>query len=422
MWGGNKLTLESHFLKVRKFTEHIVEPLQIEDFVLQAIPDVSPAKWHLAHTTWFFERFVLKPYIQDYQEFHPQFDYLFNSYYETIGNPFPRPSRGMLSRPMLQEVTDYRHFVENHVLNLIKYADQELKLEIEPIIEIGINHEQQHQELLFTDTKYNFSVNPLKPVYRETVPTADAPAVQELEWISYDGELVEIGHDGEGFAFDNESPRHKVWLNPYSIGSRPVTNREFIEFIEDGGYDKVQNWLSDGWSTVKKEGWKGPLYWEKINGDWHYFTLSGMCKVIGNEPVAHVSYYEADAYARWAKKRLPTEAEWENAFMDKEVNGNLADTGIYHPHVNENLRQGGLQQGFGDVWEWTMSPYTPYPGNQPLAGALGEYNAKFMANQMVLRGGSCVTPASHIRSTYRNFFQPEKRWQFSGFRLAKDLQ
>ncbi|HEX7065902.1 MAG TPA: ergothioneine biosynthesis protein EgtB [Bacillales bacterium] len=413
------MSIKSRFTEVRNFTEHIIEPLQTEDFILQAIADVSPAKWHLAHTTWFFERFILVPNEPNYQEFQPAFDHLFNSYYETIGTPFPRPNRGLLSRPAIKEVLDYRRYVEEHVVNLLEQGDQDLLSRVEPIIEIGINHEQQHQELLFTDIKYNFSVNPLKPLYRE-IALPSHSTNEALKWQSFEGGLIETGHDGEGFAFDNESPRHKEWLDPYAIASRPVTNGEFIEFIEDGGYEKVQYWLSDGWSTVNNEGWNAPLYWEKINGDWHYFTLSGMRKVEENEPVTHVSYYEAAAYASWVGKRLPTEAEWENVFANEEIKGNFAGSGYYHPVAGEESGQNDLQQGFGDVWEWTMSPYMPYPGNKPLEGALGEYNAKFMANQMVLKGGSCVTPASHIRLTYRNFFQPEKRWQFSGFRLAED--
>ncbi|MBZ5751060.1 ergothioneine biosynthesis protein EgtB [Metabacillus rhizolycopersici] len=412
--------IEFRFTSIRKFTEHIVEPLEIEDFTIQAIPDVSPAKWHLAHTTWFFETFVLVPNNPSYRVFHPRFDYLFNSYYETIGNPFPRPHRGRLTRPSKQEVMDYRHYVEEHILNLLKESDEELRSKIGPIIEIGLNHEQQHQELLFTDIKYNFYVNPLRPVYRKKTQSSTS-VNQPLNWEVFKEGLIKIGHNGKGFSFDNESPRHKVWLESYEIASRPVTNGEFIEFIEDGGYEKVAYWLSDGWMAVKAEGWKAPLYWEKIDGAWYNFTLSGMREVDKNELVAHVSYYEADAYARWAGKRLPREAEWENAFSNQEIKGNFAESGFYHPYVGQEVENNGLQKGFGDVWEWTMSPYIPYPGNKPLDGALGEYNAKFMCNQMILRGGSCVTPLSHIRLTYRNFFQPEKRWQFSGIRLAGDI-
>jgi ergothioneine biosynthesis protein EgtB len=410
--------IKSRFIQVRKFTEHIVEPLETEDFVIQATPDVSPAKWHLAHTTWFFERFVLIPNDPAYRAFKPEFDHLFNSYYETIGKPFPRPSRGLLARPTTAEVIDYRHYVEEHILNLLDRRDDALLSKIGPIIEIGLNHEQQHQELLFTDIKYNFFINPLRPIYREAKESA--ASASPFIWQRFEGGLIEIGHNGNGFSFDNEGPRHKVWLDPYGIASRPVTNGEFMAFIEDGGYEEVKYWLSDGWTTVKEEGWKAPLYWEKIDGTWHYFTLFGIRKVDENEPVAHVSYYEAAAYASWAGKRLPTEAEWETAFAKEEIKGNFAESGHYHPSSSEKTKHSGLTKGYGDVWEWTMSPYMPYPGNKPLEGALGEYNAKFMANQMVLRGGSCVTPSSHIRLTYRNFFQPEKRWQFSGFRLAED--
>ncbi|MCF8564182.1 ergothioneine biosynthesis protein EgtB [Alicyclobacillus tolerans] len=410
--------LVSRFLRVREFTEHLVEPLEVEDWVIQTTADVSPAKWHLAHTTWFFERFILLRNATDYREFHPAFDHLFNSYYETIGNPFPRPFRGFLSRPTVKEIIDYRHYVEEHLVKLLTQGGKDLLAEISPIVEIGINHEQQHQELLLTDIKYNFFINPLKPVYRESKASAGVPT-GTVNWVDFEGGLIEIGHNGDGFAFDNEGPRHKVWMNPYRLSSRPVTNGEFIEFIEDGGYEKVQYWLSDGWAVVNKSGWKAPLYWEKVDGDWVTFTLAGMRKLDPQEPLAHVSYYEADAYARWAHKRLPTEAEWEYAFSKQSIAGNFVESGYYHPCAASLFTNHSLQQGYGDVWEWTMSPYVPYPGNKPLEGALGEYNAKFMANQLVLRGGSCATPASHVRATYRNFFQPDKRWQFSGFRLAE---
>lgn len=424
----HSLITAQRFAEIRKMTEHIVEPLETEDFVVQSMPDVSPAKWHLAHTTWFFERFVLVDHDASYQVFHPQYDYLFNSYYETIGQPFPRSSRGLLARPGIQEVFAYRKYVEEHLLHLIKHADEKKLQIIEPIIEIGLNHEQQHQELILTDIKYNFSINPLRPVYKEQ-PAGKQPSNattdsnDKLNWQGFAGGLVEIGHSGHGFAFDNEGPRHKVWLDPFRMASRPVTNGEFIQFIEDGGYHEVQYWLSDGWTVVQQEGWQAPLYWEKREGEWHHYTLAGMKKVDPQEPVTHVSYYEAAAYASWAGQRLPTEAEWEHAFADTdgEANENFLESGYYHPAAKGATHPTtGLSQGFGNVWEWTMSPYAPYPGNKPLEGALGEYNAKFMANQMVLRGGSCVTPKSHIRRTYRNFFQPEKRWQFSGFRLAGD--
>lgn len=393
-----------------------MEPLKIEDYVVQASPDVSPMKWHLAHTTWFFERFVLTPFSPAYRLFHPGFDHLFNSYYETVGKPFPRSERGWLSRPTVKEIWGYRQYVEEHVEKLL--LDNSTPLySVWPTIEIGIHHEQQHQELMLTDLKYNFYVNPLKPVYRECASRQARPNTNNsFEWETFDGGLVEIGHDGQGFAFDNEGPRHKLWLEPYRLASRPVTNGEFLAFMEDGGYHEVSYWLSDGWTTVRREGWRAPLYWEQIDGEWYYFTLSGMRAVDEREPVTHISFYEADAYARWAEKRLPTEAEWENAFASCKIKGNFADTRYYHPCADET---GGVESVYGDVWEWTASPYVPYPGNTPLEGALGEYNAKFMANQMVLRGGSCVTPASHIRPTYRNFFQPDKRWQFSGLRLAE---
>lgn len=419
--------IHTRLLQVRNFTESITESLALEDFVIQASPDVSPAKWHLAHTTWFFERFVLIPYLANYREFHTGYHQLFNSYYHTIGRPFPRQHRGLLSRPTVQEVMDYRHHVDEHLDSLLKHADQTLLSEVEPLIEIGINHEQQHQELFFTDIKFNLSINPLRPAYGGPSRYATYNEPQDMHspgtWPSFDGGVVEIGHRGDGFAFDNEGPRHKVWLEPYAIAPQPVTNREFLDFMKAGGYEKVEYWLSDGWATVQSEHWQAPLYWESHDGSWRVFTLSGMCDVAMLEPVTHISYYEADAYARWAGKRLPTEAEWEHAFAEEELVGNFVESGLCHPTPARRRDRSDsvkLQQGFGDVWEWTMTPYVPYPGNKPLEGALGEYNAKFMANQMVLRGGSCVTPQSHIRLTYRNFFQPEKRWQFSGIRLAED--
>lgn len=405
-------SITSRFKEIRSFTLELVNPLEIEDFIVQTIPDVSPPKWHLAHTTWFLERFILNEYKKNYKAFNPQFDYVFNSYYETIGTFHPRDKRGALSRPTIDEVFAYRDYVDQHIIEVLERAEDSTLSKIHSLIEIGLQHEQQHQELLLTDIKYNFYQNPLKPAYSAVMGETE---LAQLEYKTFEGGIVEVGHSGDGFAFDNEAPRHKVWLEPFKIASRTVTNGEFLEFMEDGGYEKAQYWLSDGWTTVKKEGWNSPLYWEKAEGKWLQFTLSGQKCLDLNEPVCHVSFYEADAYARWAGKRLPREEEWEIAAEGCPIKGNFADSGRFHPGLSGDFS--GLYSG---VWEWTSSAYSPYPGSKPLEGALGEYNAKFMCNQMVLKGGSCATPASHIRTTYRNFFQPEKRWQFSGIRLAED--
>jgi ergothioneine biosynthesis protein EgtB len=413
------IAIRSNFLDVRKLSQKIVSPLELEDFGIQAIEDVSPVKWHLAHTSWFFEAFVLIPYDSSYQVFHPKYDYLFNSYYVTHGEPFERSSRGNLSRPTVHEVMEYRHYIDEQITRLLDHASDRVLDEILPIIEVGIHHEQQHQELMLTDIKYNFSVNPMRPVYQmKPIPVlSEAP---ERKWVDVAEGLTHIGHQGDDFSYDNEQPRHKVWLDKYQISSRPVTNGEYIEFIEDEGYQTAEHWLSEGWSIVEDKQWKAPLYWKKVNGVWHHYTLSGFEMINLNEPVCHVSYYEADAFASWAGKRLPTEEEWEHVFSSNEIKGNFIEAGNHHPNSDYHANHNGLSKGFGDVWEWTMSPYKPYPGNKPFKGVLGEYNAKFMCNQMVLRGGSCATSASHIRPTYRNFFHPDKRWQFSGFRLAGD--
>lgn len=413
--------LKSPFLSVRSFTEQIVSPLETEDFVIQAMEDVSPAKWHLGHTTWFFEAFILIPYDSSYTAFHPQFDLLFNSYYVTHSRPFARADRGVISRPTVEEIMSYRQYVEDHLLNLLDQADVSLLQKIYPIIEVGIHHEQQHQELLFMDIQYNLSCNPLMPVYSSPTPHASRAAPNQ-KWIHFEEGMKLIGHENKTFSYDNERPRHKVWLHDYSLASRPVTNGEYIDFMQDGGYQTAKYWLSDGWNIVNERGWNSPLYWKKKDEEWYHFTLSGFRKVNTSEPVCHISYYEADAFARWAGNRLPTEQEWENAFSHTSIKGNFAESELYRPSADYQDDEHELAKGFGDVWEWTMSPYTPYPGHKPYEGVLGEYNAKFMSNQMVLRGGSCVTPASHMRSTYRNFFHPDRRWQFSGLRLAGDFQ
>lgn len=407
------------YQQVRRFSDEIVKPLAIEDYVVQATADASPPKWHLAHTTWFFETFILEKYQEGYTRINEDFNYLFNSYYETVGAFFPREMRGALSRPTVAEVQEYREYVDGHMTQLLQ-EDHIHKEKIEELTEIGLNHEQQHQELLITDVKYNFSVNPLKPVFHERKQKENLTKT-ETSYLLVKGGLVEVGFSGEAFAFDNESPRHKVWLDDFKLATHPVTNGEYLSFIEAGGYTTPDYWLSDGWATVKSEQWQAPLYWEKHEDGWYVFTTCGLEKVSPDEPVSHVSYYEAAAFASWAGKRLPTEEEWEHAVRDVVMAGHFADDRNFHPDESEHGEEGGFQKVYGDVWEWTKSPYTPYPGNRPLEGALGEYNAKFMCNQMVLRGGSCATMKNHIRPTYRNFFQPEKRWQFTGFRLAEDV-
>jgi ergothioneine biosynthesis protein EgtB len=408
-----------YFRTVRQHSERLCQPLQIEDYVIQTTPEASPAKWHLAHVTWFYETFMLKVFSPNYRDFHPRFRYLFNSYYEQVGEFFPRSQRGLLSRPTVEEVYRYRAYVDEQMAQLIETASEEDWYNIAARLLIGLNHEQQHQELLLTDLKYNLAFNPLRPAYRDDLPTSSHQTAPSLNWFDYAGGLESIGFQCDGFAYDNESPRHQVYIPAFKLASRPVTNGEYLAFIEADGYQRPELWLSDGWSTIHKLGWQAPLYWEKIDGQWWQMTLGGMRPLVMDEPVCHVSYYEADAFATWQEKRLPTEAEWEVAARDLPIQGNLRDRGFLQPIVAEQGES--LLQMYGDVWEWTQSPYTPYPGYHPQPGALGEYNGKFMCNQMVLRGGSCVTPNDHIRLTYRNFFYPDERWQFKGFRLAEDL-
>jgi ergothioneine biosynthesis protein EgtB len=404
------------FRRVRADTEALCAPLRTEDFVIQTTDEASPVKWHLAHVSWFFETFILREYLPGYPEFDPAFRVLFNSYYEQVGAFHPRGARGFLSRPTVEEVFRYRAHVDAHMHDLLGESRDRPWPEILERLEIGLNHEQQHQELLLTDLKRNFSVNPLRPAYRTDLPEPPAGARGPIDWIAFDGGLHEIGHAGERFAYDNECPRHRVFLEPFCLASRPVTNGEFLAFIESGGYANPALWLSDGWARVRAERWGAPLYWERIDGEWWQFTLSGMRRLNPDEPVCHVSHYEADAYASWAGLRLPTEAEWEVAAAAAPVEGNLRDRGHLRPVVA--AAGSGLRQLYGDVWEHTASAYLPYPGFRAAEGALGEYNGKFMCSQMVLRGGSCATPADHIRATYRNFFYPHERWQFQGFRLA----
>ena len=419
--------LADAYHQVRRWSETLCQPLATEDFVVQSMPNASPIKWHLAHTTWFFEVMVLKPHLEGYLSPNPEFEYLFNSYYNSLGEQFPRPSRGLLSRPTVDEVREYRDRVDQRILDLLDGADDLTTATVRPILELGLHHEQQHQELMVTDLKHLFSRNPLHPIYRPETPVVRT-SVPQLEWESFDGGLREIGVDpGDGFSFDNETPRHRVFVEAYEIASRLSTCGEYLDFIADGGYERPELWLSDGWATVRSEGWKSPLYWHREGGEWCQYTLAGLRAVRPEEPVCHVSLYEADAYARWAGARLPTEAEWEvaaaevpsrsSAGSDGDGQANFVEDGHFHPRA---LSGTGHGQFLGDVWEWTRSSYSPYPGFRLPEGPLGEYNAKFMSGQNVLRGGSCATPRSHIRLTYRNFFAPETRWQFSGIRLARD--
>lgn len=412
-------SLGTAYAAVRQLSETLCQPLVIEDYGVQSMADVSPPKWHLAHTTWFFETFLLRPYLTDYEVFHPGYGYLFNSYYEAIGSRHPRPQRGLISRPTVAEVYQYRAYVNEVMGRLIQQRGDEP--EIAALMTLGLHHEQQHQELLLTDLKYNLAINPLYPAYREDLAQSDqtAPA---LAFVEFAGGLHDIGYQASGtafdqFAFDNEGPRHRVYINDFALANRPVTNGEYLEFVADGGYQTAQHWLSEGWATVQREGWQAPLYWQKQASDWWVMTLGGLRPLKVNEPVTHLSYFEAEAYAQWRGCRLPTEAEWEIAAAHVPLQGNLLSSDALHPQPAQG--DGPLHQLYGDTWEWTQSAYLPYPGFRTAPGAVGEYNGKFMCNQMVLRGGSCVTPPGHIRPSYRNFFPPNARWQFSGLRLAR---
>jgi ergothioneine biosynthesis protein EgtB len=410
-------TLLEDLMRVRAQTVVLCEPLGPEDCVVQSAPETSPAKWHLAHTTWFFETFVLLPFASGYKPFHPDFGFLFNSYYESVGSYYSRKERGLLTRPTFSEVLDYRHHVNQQLERLLTDPSHANADEITARCTLGLNHEQQHQELLLTDIKHLFWCNPLRPTYRarreEAATDLTSPAKKLLEWLAFPAGVYELGFSGEGFAFDNEIPRHREYLDPFLIASRPVNTGEYMEFIADNGYSTPTLWLSDGWRAVREHGWSAPLYWEQREEQWWQMTLSGMRPIERSEPVCHVSYFEADAFARWCGKRLPTEAEWEVAATKHQADGNFLEDDRLHPRSPVNT-----PTFFGDVWEWTASAYSPYPGYEPSAGALGEYNGKFMISQQVLRGGSCVTPRSHIRTSYRNFFYPHERWQFKGLRLA----
>jgi ergothioneine biosynthesis protein EgtB len=414
--------LRNRFSQIRKFTNALCADLEPEDCVVQSMPDVSPTKWHLAHTTWFFETFILKKFVPGYRAEIPEYAYLFNSYYNAAGDMHRRDLRGLISRPTLSEAQRYRASIDLHIDDLLSDPGENLLEEIEPILILGIHHEQQHQELLITDIKHVFAQNPLYPVFRagrdRALPRPDAAARRPYQFIDFEETVTAIGHEGDGFAYDNEEPRHQALVPAFSLATRPVTNGEYIAFIEDNGYNRPEFWLSLGWITVNEQRWNAPLYWTERDGAWWNFTLSGLRPVDETEPVTHLSYFEADAYANWAGARLPTEFEWERAALGCPIEGNFVESELFHPAAS--VASACLQQMFGDVWEWTRSAYSPYPGYRAAPGALGEYNGKFMCNQYVLRGGSCATSRLHIRHTYRNFFHPEKRWQFTGIRLARD--
>jgi ergothioneine biosynthesis protein EgtB len=415
-------SLITRYRTVRGFTQKLCETLQPEDCVVQSMPDVSPTKWHLAHTSWFFETFILKVWDSDYRPEIPEYAYLFNSYYNGAGSMHRRDLRGLISRPTLAETYRFRRSIDERIELLFGRADEELLGELEPVFVIGLNHEQQHQELLVTDIKHVLAQNPLYPVYRPREEQVTSRYVEEPGFIEFNEAIVEIGHDGRGFSYDNEGPRHRALVPAFALATRPVTNGEFIEFIEAGGYLRPDYWLSLGWTTLNEQKWEAPLYWEKRDGGWWNFTLAGLRPVDQSEPVTHVSHFEADAFANWSGARLPTEFEWERAAQDLTIEGNFVEAERFQPALVEaQPNEKKLTQMYGDVWQWTRSAYLPYPGYRAAPGALGEYNGKFMSNQMVLRGASCATSRSHARLTYRNFFQPEKRWQFTGIRLARDL-
>ena len=426
--------LPERFRRVRSFTEKLAEPLEVEDYVVQTVENVSPTKWHLAHTTWFFEVFVLQQFKKDYRLYHPEFPYLFNSYYVQAGERHCRDRRGYISRPTVREVYDYRAYVDAEMQAFLEGSDTEAVGAAAEVVEIGIHHEQQHQELILTDIKHVLSVNPLRPVYRVQAARGSnghAHAMPlPLAWRHFSEGIYEIGHAGPTFCYDNELPRHRHFAEEFLLANRLVTNGEYLAFMKDGGYERPELWLSEGWATVEENEWTEPFYWEERDGRWWMFTLAGMREVDEHEPVCHLSYFEADAYARWADARLPTEQEWEIAARSVgELRGNFVEEERFHPAPARAVNDGAdashdnvpLQQMYGDVWEWTRSQYSPYPGYKPLPGALGEYNGKFMCNQFVLRGGSCATSETHIRPTYRNFFSPESTWQFTGLRLARDV-
>ena len=404
---------------VREQSEDLCAPLEREDMVVQTMPDVSPTKWHLAHTTWFFETLVLERSGRDYRVFDEHYAALFNSYYQSLGSPYPRPERGLLSRPTFDEIGAYRRYVDEALHELLEEGSSDQVDRVLPTLTLGMNHEQQHQELMLMDVKHVLASNPLRPAYRSGRKVrSQGPA--PMQWIDFEGGEVEVGAEPGSFHYDNEGPRHSVHLRPYQLASRPVTAGEYLEFMADGGYARAELWLADGWDLVQREGWQAPLYWERGAAGWQVMTLDGLRAVDPGEPVCHVSYHEADAFATWAGHRLPSELEWEHAASGSPIEGNLLESGTLHPRAASSLSgEGGPAQLIGDVWEWTSSSYTPYPGYQPFAGELGEYNGKFMVSQLVLRGGCCATPVTHMRTSYRNFYYPHQRWMFSGIRLAR---
>ncbi|MEO7358881.1 MAG: ergothioneine biosynthesis protein EgtB [Gemmatimonadaceae bacterium] len=409
-------SLAARYEAVRSATQRLCVPLQTEDYVVSSMPDASPTKWHLAHTSWFFETFVLAPFHRDYRALNPKYAFLFNSYYVQAGERHCRAQRGLVTRPTVAEVYEYRAHVDAHMQQLIAAIDDDPNHSASAVLELGLHHEQQHQELLLTDIKHVFWMNPMRPAYRPETRVASRPANQG--WTIVEAGVRDIGYNGDGFHFDNEAPQHREYVQHSALAHRLTTNGEFAEFIADGGYRRPELWLSHGWATVREHHWRAPLYWESLDDSWQEFTLAGTAPVDVHAPVTHVSYFEADAYARWAGKRLPTEAEWEVIARTQPVAGRFADAELLHPYSDGATR---LQQLFGDVWQWTQSPYVAYPGYRAGAGALGEYNGKWMSDQWVLRGASCATPASHARATYRNFFPSDARWQFTGIRLAHDV-
>lgn len=413
-------TVADHFMAVRSSTVDLCATLTPEDCNLQAMPDTSPAKWHLAHTTWFFETFVLAEFMVDYLPVNPLYNVLFNSYYNGVGEQFPRPQRSVLSRPGLDEVLAYREAIDRAVVDLLHDAGHPQLRDITARVELGLHHEAQHQELLLTDLKYCLFQNPMFPVYRESAGLHTAADPAPLDFVVCPGGQLETGHAGEGFCFDNELPRHIEFVVPFKLANRLVTNGEYMEFIEAGGYRNPDYWLADGWSELQQQGGRQPLYWGLVDGHWFEYTLGGLQPLDETAPVSHVSFYEAQAFAAWAGKRLPTEAEWESVAADQTVAGNLVESGQLQPRSAQPGAEKILQL-YGDCWEWTNSAYLPYPGYTKPPGAVGEYNGKFMSGQMVLRGGSCLSRAFHIRSSYRNFFYPRDRWQCTGIRLADNI-
>lgn len=412
------------FCYVRQQTERLCNTLNIEDYGIQGMDDVSPPKWHLAHTTWFFETFILKKHATDYKAFDPCFHYLFNSYYHAMGHPYPRMKRGLLSRPLVSSIYNYRKHVDTHLINLLETASSKQFSELQSLIILGLEHEQQHQELLLTDVKYNFSLNADFPVYHNSpAEISSSKSASNLEFMAVEGGIINIGYEGVDFCFDNELPSHQAMLGPYSIANRLINNEEYLNFISDGGYEKSTLWLADGWDWLTLNKINSPLYWHFFDNQWMEFTLNGLKALNPVEPVSHISFFEADAFARWQGMRLPSEEEWEHCVKHLKLDasdGNFMETERYHPQPSQLNNSAQGYQFWGDLWEWTSSNYNPYPGYKAFKGELGEYNGKFMNNQRVLRGGSCVTPLKHMRTSYRNFFQPDKRWQFCGIRLAQD--